>query len=108
VPDIFRVMPLGSGNDDIPGYALSRLYLTGKELKSVLEILRIAGKSKPENYCYYSGINVDFNPDKGLFKKITKIEIIHPDGNSTNVDFRKRIKRYTQLLRILICLDSSG
>jgi 2',3'-cyclic-nucleotide 2'-phosphodiesterase (5'-nucleotidase family) len=29
-PDIFRVMPLGSGKDNVPGYALSRLYVTGK------------------------------------------------------------------------------
>jgi 5'-nucleotidase/UDP-sugar diphosphatase len=92
VPDIFRVMPLGSGSDDIPGYALSRLYLTGKELKSVLEILQIASKSKPENYCYYSGIKVDFNPDKGLFKKIRKIEIIHRDGSMADVDFSKKNK----------------
>lgn len=92
VPDIFRVMPLGSGNDDVPGYALSRLYITGKELKSVLEILQIAGKSDPQNYCYYSGIKVDFNPDKGLFKKIRKIEIIHPDGSRANVDFSKKNK----------------
>ena len=55
VPDIFRVMPLGSGKDDIPGYPLSRLYVTGKELKSVLEILLVASKSKPDYYCYYSG-----------------------------------------------------
>jgi 5'-nucleotidase len=85
-------MPLGSGTDNIPGYALSRLYITGRELKSVLEILQIAGKSDPENYCYYSGIRVDFNPDKGLFKKIRKIEIIHPDGNTVNVDFSKKNK----------------
>jgi 5'-nucleotidase/UDP-sugar diphosphatase len=32
-PDIFRVVPLGSGKDEIPGYPLSRLYVTGKELK---------------------------------------------------------------------------
>jgi 5'-nucleotidase len=92
VPDIFRVMPLGSGSDEIPGYALSRLFITGRELKNVLEILLIAGKSDPENYCYYSGIKVDFNPDKGLFKKIRKIEIIHPDGNAINVDFSKKNK----------------
>jgi 5'-nucleotidase len=92
VPDIFRVMPLGSGRDEIPGYALSRLFITGRELKSVLEILQIAGKSDPENYCYYSGIKVDFNPEKGLFKKIRKIEIIHPGGNTINVDFSKKNK----------------
>jgi 5'-nucleotidase len=92
VPDIFRVMPLGSGSDEIPGDALSRLNMTGREVKSVLEILQIAGKSDPENYCYYSGIKVDFNPHKGLFKKIRKIEIIHTGGDAINVDFSKKNK----------------
>ena len=92
VPDIFRVMPLGSGKDNIPGYALSRLYVTGRELKSILEILQVAAKSSPENYCYYSGIRVEYNPDKGLFKKIRKIEIVHPDGNTVNVDFSRKNK----------------
>ena len=91
-PDIFRVMPLGSGNDEIPGYALSRLYITGRELKNVLEILQVAAKSKPEDYCYYSGLRVDFNPEKGLFNKIKKIEIVHSDGTMINVDFSKKNK----------------
>jgi 5'-nucleotidase / UDP-sugar diphosphatase len=91
-PDIFRVMPLGSGNDDVPGYALSRLYVTGKELKSILEILLVAGKSKPEDYCYYSGLRVDYDPDRGIFKKIKKIEIVHSNGSVVNVDFSKKNK----------------
>lgn len=89
-PDIFRVVPLGSGKDDIPGYPLSRLYVTGKELKSIVEILLVAGKSDPQNYCYYSGIRVNYNPDKGLLKKIIKIDIIRSDGSLTNVDFSKK------------------
>jgi 5'-nucleotidase len=89
-PDIFRVMPLGSGKDNVPGYALSRLYVTGKELKSILEILQVAAKSKPEDYCYYSGLRVIYDPEKGLFNKIKKIEIVHPDGNMVNVDFSKK------------------
>jgi 5'-nucleotidase len=89
-PDIFRVMPLGSGKDNVPGYALSRLYVTGKELKNILEILQIAAKSKPEDYCYYSGLRVIYDPEKGLFNKIKKIEIVHPDGNMVNVDFSKK------------------
>ena len=75
-PDIFRVMSLGSGKDNVPGYALARMYITGKELKSVLEILQIAYKSSPDNYCYYSGFSVKYNPEKGLFRKIKKIDII--------------------------------
>jgi len=89
-PDIFRVVPLGSGKDDIPGYPLSRLYVTGKELKSILEILLVAGKSDPQNYCYYSGLRVNYNPEKGLLKKITKIDIIRSDGTMKNVDFSKK------------------
>lgn len=89
-PDIFRVVPLGSGKDDIPGYPLSRLYVTGKELKSILEILLVAGKSDPQNYCYYSGIRVNYDPGKGLLKKIVKIDIIRSDGTMKNVDFSKK------------------
>jgi 5'-nucleotidase len=91
-PDIFRVVSLGSGYDEVPGYPLSRLYVTGKELKSILEILLVAYKSSPDNYCYYSGIRVEYDPDKGLLKKIKKIEIIHRDGTAVNVDFSKKNK----------------
>ncbi len=90
--DIFRIVPLGSGNDNVPGYPLSRLYVTGKELKSILEILQVAYKSSPGNYCFYSGLRVEYDPEKGLFRKIKKIEIVHPDGNLTEVDFSKRNK----------------
>ena len=91
-PDIFRVMPLGSGKDNVPGYALSRLYVTGKEMKTILEILLVAGKSDPQKYCYYSGLKVEYNPEKGLLKKIKKIEIINSDGSAKNVDFSKKDK----------------
>jgi 5'-nucleotidase / UDP-sugar diphosphatase len=89
-PDIFRVMPLGSGNDNIPGYPLSRLYVTGKELKSILEILLVSYKSTPSNYCYYSGMRVSYLPDKRLFRKIKKIEIIKENGIAVNVDLSKK------------------
>lgn len=91
-PDLFRVMSLGSGKDDIPGYPFSRLYVTGKELKSILEILQVAYKSSPDNYCYYSGIRVVYDPGKGLLRKIKKIDIVHSDGSVVNVDFSKKNK----------------
>ena len=91
-PDLFRVVPLGSGKDNIPGYPLSRLFVTGKELKSILEILQVAYKSSPDNYCYYSGLRVNYDPEKGLLKKIKKVEIVHRDGSLANVDFSKKNK----------------
>jgi len=90
--DIFRVVPLGSGRDEIPGYPLSRLFFTGRELKSILEILQIAYKSSPDNFCYYSGLRVVYDPGKLLLRKIKKIEIIHSDGSTIDVDFSKKNK----------------
>ena len=92
-PDIFRIMSMGSGKDNVPGYPLSRLYVTGKELKSILEILQVAYKSTPANYCYYSGISVEFDPEKGLLKKIKQIKVIHSDGKTSIVDFSKKNNR---------------
>lgn len=88
-PDIFRIMSLGSGNDNIPGYPLARLYVTGKELKSILEILQIAYKSSTDYYCYYSGFRSEYDPEKGLLRRIKKIEIIRPDGTTKEVDFSR-------------------
>jgi 5'-nucleotidase len=89
-PDIFRVMSMGTGNDDVPGYPLARLYVTGKEMKSILEILNVAWKSTPGNYCYYSGIRVETDPGGGLLNKIKKIDIVSREGSLKNVDFSKK------------------
>jgi len=91
-PDIFSVMSLGSGSDNIPGYPLARLYVTGRELKNILEILQVAYKSSPDNYCYYSGLRVEYDPEKGLLKKISRIEINNPDGSVRKVEFSKKDK----------------
>lgn len=91
--DVFRIMSMGTGKEIIPGYPLSRLYVTGKELKSILEILQVAYKSTPANYCYYSGIRVEFNPEKGMLKKIIRVEISGADGKNQTVDFSKKNKK---------------
>ncbi|MEZ5001257.1 MAG: bifunctional UDP-sugar hydrolase/5'-nucleotidase [Bacteroidales bacterium] len=89
VQDIFRVMSLGSGKDSIPGYPLATVYVTGRELKSVVEILLVAYKSSPSNFCFYSGIEVDFNPDKGLLRKVSQIRIADRDGVYREIDLSK-------------------
>jgi len=92
VPDIFNIMSMGQGNDGIPGYPLARVYVTGRELKSILEILQVAYKSTPGYYCYYSGMKVDFDPEKGMLRKINKIDIISPGGDVQGVNFSRKGK----------------
>ncbi len=107
-PDIFRVMSLGSGSDDFPGYPLSRLYVTGKELKSILEILLVAYKKSADYYCYYSGIKVDYDPEKGMLRKIQKIDIVKANGSIVNVNFSKKDKTLYSLTANSYMLDFIG
>ncbi len=91
VPDIFRVMSLGRGDDNIPGYPLARISITGRELKNVLEVLLIASGSNHDYYCYYSGIDVEYDPEKGFLRKISSIRIDR-SGNIIDVDFSRKNK----------------
>ncbi len=107
-PDIFRIMSMGSGNDNVPGYPLAKVYVTGKELKNVLEILQVAYKSTPGNYCYYSGIRVEFNPGKGLLRKIQYIGITRKDGTVERVDFSKMNKKLYSITANAYMLEFVG
>jgi 5'-nucleotidase len=90
IPDIFRISSMGRGYDSIPGYPLSKVYVTGNELKKVLEVLLFAYHSSPGNYCYYSGIRIYFDPSKGLLRKVNSIELGDSLKGYKPVDFSKK------------------
>ena len=89
VADIFRTMSLGSGNDKVPGYALSKLWFTGKELKNIAEILIFLSASTPSNYPYFSHLRIEFDPDGRIFNKVRKIELTDHQGNVSEVNTSK-------------------
>lgn len=107
-PDIFRIMSLGSGKDDVPGYPLARLYVTGKELKNILEILQVAYKSSPSNFCFFSGLRAEYDPERGLLRKISKIDLISPDGEIKSVSFSKDDKTLYSLIANSYMLEFIG
>ncbi len=89
IEDIFRCVSLGKGNDNLPGFALSRVYVSGKELKGIMEVLRMAHKSSNANYIYFSGITAQVDMSKGFLKKIQDISIHDREGNVHQVSFSK-------------------
>jgi 5'-nucleotidase/UDP-sugar diphosphatase len=89
VADLFKTMSLGAGNDQIPGYPLSKLWITGKELKSLAEILIFLSKSTPSNFCYYSHLKIEYDPEGRIFNKVRKITLKDSDGNFTEVSTSK-------------------
>ena len=89
IADLFRVVSLGNGKDDIPGYPLAQIFVTGKELKGIMEVLYLAPKSSPDNYIYFGGLRATYDPEKGLLKKITGIETGNVEKGFTPVDWSK-------------------
>jgi 5'-nucleotidase/UDP-sugar diphosphatase len=81
-PDIFRIVSLGKGNDEIPGYPVSRLYITARELKKLMEVLLLMQGTSDDYFFFFSGIKVYYHPKKLLLHKIQKIEL---DGKVLDV-----------------------
>jgi len=85
VPDVFRVMSLGKGSDKMPGYPLTKVYLTGHEIKKLMEALVMSGKKGGDGFVYFSGIKIWIDSGKGLMRKVQKVEI-----NENEISFSKK------------------
>lgn len=88
--DLFRVVSLGMGRDDVPGYPLARIYVNARELRGILEILYIASGSNPGNHCFYGGLNVEYDPDGGFLRKVSLAEVMDESGGYIPLDFSKK------------------
>ncbi|MFB6340382.1 bifunctional metallophosphatase/5'-nucleotidase [Saccharicrinis sp. FJH62] len=92
--DLFSTLSLGSGNDSVPGYPLARVFLTGKELKRIMEVLLIAYQSGASRYMYYSGLRATYNPEKFYLKQIQTLEVRNEEGVFKTVDLNDERKLY--------------
>ncbi len=88
VPDAFRVMSLGKGYDDMPGYPLAKIYITAKEVKKLSEIIVMSRPKGGDGYLYVSGLKIYTDPDKMMLRKVQKIEL-----NGKELDFSKKNKQ---------------
>jgi len=93
LPQIFQVASLGEGNDNIPGYALSRMYFKAREIKLVLEMLEMMAKNDPTYYCHISGAEIIKDENAGFLKKIKSIKINNEESGLSNIDLSKRNKQ---------------
>jgi 5'-nucleotidase / UDP-sugar diphosphatase len=89
ISDLFRITSLGEGEDDVPGYPIAQVYVTGKELKNVIEILLMTQSSSTAAYCYFGGVKIYADMSNGFLKKVSKIEIKDENGNWQTVGFDK-------------------
>jgi 5'-nucleotidase/UDP-sugar diphosphatase len=78
--DVFRVMPLGFGSDEVPGYALVDFYVTASELADTCEV---AASISPDYGCNYfvelSGMRCEVDMGKSSFNRVVKVELLQGD-----------------------------
>ncbi|HOE31785.1 MAG TPA: bifunctional UDP-sugar hydrolase/5'-nucleotidase [Smithella sp.] len=81
VSDVFRVLSLGIGPDRIPGYPLVSFYISGKELKDILEVhTTIAPMHKKDAYLQVSGVKFTYNPRRIWFDRVTSVWVADEKG----------------------------
>lgn len=98
--DAFNVSPLGLGPDNISGYPLISIYLTGKELKTACEVDASISPLMPSAQLYMSGVSFKFNPNRLIFNKVTDAKLQDEDGSLTKIDDKK-------LYRVVVGLYSA-
>lgn len=86
VKDIFKVSPLGIGEDKISGYPLLDVYLTGKELKTAAEVDASIQPLMSAAQLYMSGLKYSFNPNRIIFNKVTQVSLLTEQGEEDLVD----------------------
>lgn len=89
VSNVFTVSSLGIGADNIPGYPLIYVYLSGKELKTVCEVDASISPMMREAQLYMSNLNFTFNPNRMILNKVTDVTVLSPEGTYENIDDTK-------------------
>ncbi len=98
--DAFRVLPLGFGNDDLPGYSLVHFYVTGAELLDVCEVTASVAPSYGCNYFIeVSGMRCNLDMSRGQFNRAQSIERQLEDGTWETIDSSKES---TQLYHVAV------
>ncbi|MFA5816390.1 MAG: bifunctional metallophosphatase/5'-nucleotidase [Bacteroidales bacterium] len=74
--DLFRILPLGFGvTDESFGYSMSKIYVTGRELKNILEVMLLAKNRSSDYYGYWSGVRYKINPLRLPLDRVYQIEL---------------------------------
>jgi 5'-nucleotidase/UDP-sugar diphosphatase len=90
VADVFKVLSLGLGTDGTAGYPLVAFYVSGKEMKDILEVhTSVAPLIKEDAYLQVSGVKFTYNPYRVVFDRVTSVSAQDEKGNYKPLDYSK-------------------
>jgi 2',3'-cyclic-nucleotide 2'-phosphodiesterase (5'-nucleotidase family) len=80
VSDAFRILSIGMGEDGSPGYPLVAFYLSGGEIRNLLEVEASIAPYKKDAHLQISGARFTYNPHRMIFDRITSVMIDAGNG----------------------------
>ena len=87
--DAFEICSLGVGADGSAGHPLVSAYITGKELKMLVELDASLGPMVSYIKMSYSGLRYTFNEKRMLLDRVTDICLVRPDGTEEEIEDKK-------------------
>ncbi len=97
VEDAFIASSLGTGPDEMAGYPLISVYLTGRELMDLCEVDASVSPMMSSAQLYMSGIVYTINPYRMIFNRVTEAHFVKTDGTSERLDKNKLYRVVTGL-----------
>lgn len=89
VKDAFNVLSLGIGADDIAGYPLVSVYVTGKELKTAAEVDISVSELMGPARLYMSGLKYTYNPNRLFLNRVTDVKLCSEIGKISELNDEK-------------------
>jgi len=86
VSDVFDLASLGIGADGVPGYPLVSVWLTGSDLKNVLEVDASVQPLMSAAQLFSSGVEYSFNTKRMIFNKVDYAALRRADGTVEKIE----------------------
>jgi 5'-nucleotidase len=103
VADAFRVLPLGIGPDQVPGYPIVTFYVKAKELKNACEAAVAIPQMMGDDYfLQFAGLKFTYDPAGPLFNVVKAIYL--KEGNAYSATPLDTSDANTQLYRVAVNL----
>jgi 5'-nucleotidase len=78
--DLFQVLPIGIGPDQVPGFPLVSFYLTPKDIRSGLELNGVPQLVGSDLFLQLSGMKVELDSSKPPFQRVSRLALVTSGG----------------------------
>jgi 5'-nucleotidase len=78
--DLFQVLPIGIGPDQVPGFPLVTFYLNAKDLRSGLELNGVPQLVGNDLFLQLSGLKVELDASKPPFQRVSRLALVTDSG----------------------------